>query len=219
MMVEKTPQNLLNIAAVTSATRALGPGVRSALWVQGCPFRCPGCIAPEWVLDEPARLATPEELVDELLADPSVTGITFSGGEPMLQAAGLAEVVRLARQVRDVDVICFSGYQLEDLRSQPPNHAVSTFLSQIDVLIDGPYIAALNDNQGLRGSSNQRIHYLTPRLITYFLEEAPRRAEINIKDGQAFLVGVPPKGMGQAFSVAMHEVQSNRYRLLEHERA
>jgi pyruvate-formate lyase-activating enzyme len=30
-------------------TRALGPGLRSAVWVQGCPFRCTGCIAPDWI--------------------------------------------------------------------------------------------------------------------------------------------------------------------------
>jgi pyruvate-formate lyase-activating enzyme len=39
----------LNIAATCQATYALGPGLRSAVWVQGCPFRCPGCISPDWV--------------------------------------------------------------------------------------------------------------------------------------------------------------------------
>ncbi len=92
-------------------------------------------------------------------------------------------------------------------------------LAEIDVLVDGLFIAALNDNQGLRGSANQRIHYLTPRLNTYFLEEIPRRAEIQMQDGQAFLVGVPPKGMGIAFSSAIQKFRSQRHRLVQNERS
>ncbi len=157
--------------------------------------------------------------MDILLEDPNTTGITFSGGEPFRQSRGLAEVARLARRRRDVDIICFSGYQLEQLRKDPPNPWTDMLLSQLDVLVDGPYIAALNDNKGLRGSVNQRIHYLTPRLSTYFLEETPRKAEIQVQDGQAFLVGVPPKGMGIAFSAAVQRFKSKQYRLVQHERS
>src|SRR5512146_912679 len=99
--------SVLNVAAICPTTRALGPGVRAVVWVQGCAFHCPGCIAPDWIPIRPARLVKPEALAEELLADPEVTGLTFSGGEPMLQASALARLARAARNMRDVDIICF----------------------------------------------------------------------------------------------------------------
>jgi anaerobic ribonucleoside-triphosphate reductase activating protein len=212
-------KNSLNIAATCQSTSALGPGIRSVVWVQGCPFNCLGCISPDWIPNRLARRMTPGELADELLSDPSVSGITISGGEPMQQAAGLAETVRLIRRRREVSIICFTGYRYEDLFDRPPSPGVNLLLAQIDVLIDGPYIARSNENRGLRGSSNQRIFYLSSRLSSYFLEESPRRAEIQIQEGQAFLVGVPPRGMSAAFSSALHQLEAADFRMVTHERS
>jgi len=184
---------VLNVAAICQATRLLGPGWRAVVWVQGCPFTCPGCIAPNWIPIRPARLVNPEELVDELLADPRVTGLTFSGGEPMLQADALAILARAARFRRpSLDIICYTGYHRSQLERFPPSPGVDALLDQLDVLIDGPYVAHLNDNLGLRGSRNQRIHYLTNRIKPSDLENAPRRAEVRLAGGQPVLVGVPP---------------------------
>ncbi len=69
--------DVLNVAAVCPSTRSLGPGVRSVIWVQGCFFRCPGCIAPGWIPIQPARMVPLDKLVEELLVDPAVTGLTF----------------------------------------------------------------------------------------------------------------------------------------------
>ncbi len=209
---------ILNVAATNPATRALGPGLRAVVWVQGCFFRCPGCIAPDWIPLKPARLVKVEELVDELLANPSVTGLTFSGGEPMLQAAGLARLARLARARRDVNVICFTGFTLSLLKHTPPGPGIDDLLEQVDVLIDGPYIEQLNDNRGLRGSTNQQIYYLTERLKGLDLQSAPRAAEVRIEDGAAMLVGVPPKGLGEAFNQAADLASRLKGRLLHYER-
>ncbi len=210
--------DILNVAATCPATNALGPGLRAVVWVQGCVFHCPGCIAPDWIPIRPARLVQPEILVAELLADPRVRGLTFSGGEPMLQAAGLARLARLAREQRDLDVICFTGYQKSTLENSPPGPGVADLLDQIDVLIDGPYIARLNDNRGLRGSSNQRIHYLTGRLAGFKLDDISRRVEIKLSDGQALLVGVPPVRLGDAFNQAIDRVNQMQMELLDYER-
>ncbi len=185
-------KNNLNVAHLTACTNNLGPGDRAVLWVQGCPHRCPGCVAPEWLPFETARLVSPLDLVDELLAYPSVTGLTFSGGEPMWQALALANLARIARERRQLDIICFTGYRLEQLMKHPPSEGVSDLLRQIDVLIDGPYIHSLNDNTGLRGSSNQRIIHLTEKLKHLHLEKYPRRVDITIGSGQIMMVGIPP---------------------------
>jgi len=185
-------------------TRALGPGWRSVAWVQGCPFSCRGCIAPDWIPQTPAREADPAELAAELLADPAITGFTFSGGEPMAQAEGLAQVITIARRQRDLTLICFTGYRLAQLHSRPPGPGVAELLAQTDVLIDGRYVAARNDGRGLRGSSNQRVHFLTGRLrhVEAELTTGPRRTEIRLRYRSALLVGVPGPGVQAAFDLA-----------------
>jgi anaerobic ribonucleoside-triphosphate reductase activating protein len=212
------PASVLNVAAVCPATRALGPGVRAVVWVQGCPFHCPGCVAPEWIPIRPARLVRPEDLLEELLADPHVTGLTFSGGEPMLQADGLARLARLARSRRDLDIICFTGFPRSQLEKTPPGPGVKELLDQLDVLIDGPYVARLNDNYGLRGSTNQKIHFLTRRLSQFDFETQPRKAEIHLLDGQALLVGVPPIRLNEAFQHAIDHANLLKWELLRYER-
>jgi anaerobic ribonucleoside-triphosphate reductase activating protein len=183
-------------------TRALGPGLRSVVWVQGCPFRCRGCIAPEWIPEQPGREVRPADLAAEMLADPGVTGLTFSGGEPMAQAAGLAAVIEIARGQRDLTLICFTGYRLAELRDRPPGPGVAELLAQTDVLIDGRYVAASNDGRGLRGSYNQQVHMLTGRLADAAagLAGGPRRAEIRLRDRSALLVGVPDQAVAEAFA-------------------
>jgi anaerobic ribonucleoside-triphosphate reductase activating protein len=185
--------DVLNVAATCVGTRALGPGYRAVVWVQGCPFRCRGCVAPEWIPDRPARLVDVRELAAELLADPDVDGLTFSGGEPMAQAAGLARLARAVRAERDVSVICFTGYTEARLRSRPPSAGVAELLAEVDVLIDGQYVDRLDDGRGLRGSSNQVVHHLTDRLRDsgYDFDDRPRTAEIRIGEREVTLVGVP----------------------------
>jgi anaerobic ribonucleoside-triphosphate reductase activating protein len=219
MAAQNSKKNLiLNVAAVCTATHALGPGLRAVVWVQGCPFHCQGCIAPDWIPFSPARLVNVEELVEELLSNSEISGLTFSGGEPMKQAAGLASVARLARRQRDLNIICFTGFKIEKLLKTPIDPAVQDLLSQVDVLIDGSYLARLNDNQGLRGSSNQRIHHLSLQLKDYDFETSPRQIEMQVDEGQILMVGVPPAGMDVAFKEAVDSIQKKGLDLVKYER-
>jgi anaerobic ribonucleoside-triphosphate reductase activating protein len=196
----------LNVAAISRSAHSLGPGERAVIWVQGCPFHCQGCIAPDWIPFRPARLVSPEHLAEELLSSATISGITFSGGEPMQQAAGLAALARVARENRDLNIICFTGYRYEQLLKNPPSRDVMALLEQIDVLIDGPYVASRNDGIGLRGSSNQRIIHLTERLRTSDLEASPRQVEIHIEDGELAIVGIPPRGLQHTLNTAIQSL-------------
>ena len=190
----------INIANILKRTYALGPGPRAVIWVQGCPFHCPGCIAPGWQAFSGGTRFTPEEIVAYLVTD-ETQGLTFSGGEPMLQAEGLAEVAYKALQKKPkLDIICFTGYRYETLLERPPNEVVSRLLSLVDVLIDGSYVSELNDAIGLRGSSNQRVLHLTDRLKEYSLEEGCRQIEMIIEDDILTFVGMPSPEMGSALA-------------------
>jgi anaerobic ribonucleoside-triphosphate reductase activating protein len=190
------------VAETCVGTRALGPGIRSVAWVQGCPFRCAGCIAPDWIPVAGGRRVPVTDLASELLADPGVDGLTFSGGEPMLQAAALAALARRARAERDLTLIVFTGFRLAELRRRPPEPGVPDLLAQADVVIDGRYVASRNDDRGLRGSDNQQVHLLTGRLAEYHAELAagPRRTEIRLRPTSALLVGVPGAPAARAFA-------------------
>ena len=185
----------LNLAAICPKTQALGPGHRAVIWVQGCPFRCKGCISPQWLPIIPVSEYQPNALAESLLGDPEITGLTISGGEPIIQASALAEFIHHARTLRDIDVIMFSGYYFENLLAFPEISPVQRLLRLVDVLIDGPYDEKQNHNLGLRGSSNQRFIHLTDRLRGYDFKQRSRQTEIHISDGEILFVGVPPTGV------------------------
>jgi len=199
--------DVLNIAAIDLADELLGPGLRGVVWVQGCPFDCAGCVAPSWIPFTPARSWTPAALAAALVR-PGVTGLTFSGGEPMAQAGGLAATIRAARAActapAGLSLVCFTGYRLERLRADPPSPGVADLLAEVDVLIDGLYVARRNDGRGLRGSTNQRIHHLTGRLRPsgYDFERRARTAEVRIYADRLRLVGIPPAGLLDALEPA-----------------
>lgn len=199
----------LNVAKVEIVEGLLGPGLRGVVLVQGCLRRCPGCVAPEWQTRKSAQFIQPEALADHLLSVHGMSGLTFSGGEPMLQAAGLADLVRRVQSQREITVICFTGYWLESLRRRPPAPGVADLLAVTDVLIDGPYEEALNDDKGLRGSSNQRIHFLTPTLQSWAADFAdrPRRAAVYVEDESIHLIGVPPLQMVEAVEQVLYQMR------------
>ena len=195
----------LNIASIAACTHALGPGARGVVWVQGCPLNCRGCLAPNWIPFVPATPLTPEDVLEQLDLE-RITGLTFSGGEPIEQAAGLAQLARLARQKKELDLICFTGYRYERLLADPPNAGVVELLAEVDVLIDGPFVQALAGSVGLRGSSNQRIIHLSPRLKEYDLESDQRKIEITISDGELAFIGIPTPSVLLALQKASHTV-------------
>ena len=125
----------------------------------------------------------------------------------MEQAAGLAALVRLARQKKDLNLICFTGYRYERLLTNPPNAGVRELLAEVDVLIDGPFIQSLNDSMGLRGSSNQRVIHLTTKLKDHDFETASRTIEITVRDGELAFVGIPTPGVLTALQMANVDVE------------
>ena len=96
--------NLLNICR--TGTKALGPGLRYVLWVQGCPFSCPSCLTPEG-REIHAKLMTQTEIIaQDIINNPVIDGITISGVEPFLQASSFQDIVNRVRIVRpDFNVI------------------------------------------------------------------------------------------------------------------
>ena len=148
----------LRIAGVASESIVDGPGLRYVVFVQGCPLQCKGCHNPQTHDPEGGAVADIAQILAEIDANPLLSGVTFSGGEPFDQAEQLWE---LAEQVkaRGLHLLIYSGYTFERLRDMARRDAaVLHLLTVADVLIDGPYMEDQRDlTLQFRGSRNQRI--------------------------------------------------------------
>ena len=145
-----------------------GPGIRFAVFVQGCSHHCPGCHNPEALSLSGGRDVSLGELYERIEGNPLLSGITLSGGEPFEQAEPLIELAQWVRSLKRVDkqgealrpltIWAYSGYTFEELCASIPNPAALRLLELCDVLVDGPFI---QDQQSYlliwKGSANQRI--------------------------------------------------------------
>lgn len=180
-------KDLLNIHALLPVSQTNGPGQRAVIWLQGCPIRCPGCFNPETHDTAPRQLMTPEQLWEWVNSIHDLEGITISGGEPLFQAEPLAAFLRLVRLNSNLSVILYSGYTIEQIRQLPHGEEV---LSLIDILIDGPFEQDKPANDGIRGSTNQRIHFLTDRYSIADLTPQQRCEFVITPDGMVVQTGI-----------------------------
>lgn len=185
----------LRLGRFVERTEVLGPGRRALVVVQGCHLRCRGCVAPQTHALNGGTEVRVEDLAARLVGLGDIAGVTFTGGEPFLQAAALAHLVDRVREARPgLSTMSFSGYRLEWLR-RSGSAAQRRFLERLDLLVDGPYVARLHQPLRWRGSSNQRLHALTPRHRSELTgsPDVPAGLEISIDAGLGVeWVGVPP---------------------------
>ena len=133
-----------------------GDGLRVVLWVAGCNHCCKGCQNPiTWdaagglLFDEAAK----QEIFEQLDKN-YISGITFSGGDP-LHPANRADVRNLAREIREKypnkTIWRYTGYTWEEIAQQP-------IMQYLDVVVEGPFILERRDVKLLwKGSDNQRV--------------------------------------------------------------
>jgi anaerobic ribonucleoside-triphosphate reductase activating protein len=173
---------LLNLHRIVDTTAAEGPGLRCAVWTQGCSVRCPGCFNPQTWTTRGGTLLPWPELVSRVLAIDDIEGVTLLGGEPFDQPAPLGEFASAVREA-GLSVMTFTGHVLEEL---PP----SKLLDSTDLLVDGPFLADRPEtSRPWVGSVNQRFHFLTGRYDESIFT-TPNRLELTIApDGAIELNG------------------------------
>ena len=145
-----------------------GDGIRVVLWVSGCTHNCKNCQNPQTHDPEsgiPFDSAAKEELFS-ILKDKYISGITFSGGDP-LHPSNIAKVVSLILEIRETfpekTIWVYTGRCIEDLIYNASivgeyGRLDRLILENIDVLVDGPYIEELSSVEyHWAGSTNQRV--------------------------------------------------------------
>jgi anaerobic ribonucleoside-triphosphate reductase activating protein len=137
----------MRILNIIKQTMADGPGIRNSIYVAGCGHHCPGCHNPQSWDFNGGREMTIEEILDEVVEDG--IDITITGGDPFYQETDLLALLERLYALRK-NVWVYTGFTYEEIKDSP-------CMKFINTLVDGPYIEALRDTSGFKGSTNQRI--------------------------------------------------------------
>jgi pyruvate formate lyase activating enzyme len=143
-----------------------GPGIRTTVFFQGCPLQCIWCQNPEGIpqlLDKPdgqpehagIRKYTVDQLMEEVMKDrafyeESGGGVTFSGGEPLMQTAFLIEMLNALKKENIHTAIDTSGYAPEAIFREVVNLA--------DMVLFDIKIIDNSKHELYTGTGNKLIH-------------------------------------------------------------
>jgi len=146
--------NKISILNIVHDTTVDGPGFRTAIYGAGCAHGCRGCHNPQsWDIKNGTYYSV--EALLEIVREGEFSNVTFSGGDPLFQVDGFAELARLIKQETNKNIWCYTGFLYEQVVN---SEKLSRILPFIDVIVDGRYVSALRDEDlPFRGSSNQRI--------------------------------------------------------------
>lgn len=132
-----------------------GEGLRTVVFFAGCPHQCLGCHNPDsWKMSNGSHMSI-EEILAEIKSNP-MNDVTFSGGEPFIQAKKL---VTLAKGVKKLgkNIWIYSGFTYEEIINAKDPYRPE-LLEICDVLVDGRFELEQRDlSLTFKGSSNQRI--------------------------------------------------------------
>lgn len=164
-------------SAIRDFDVANGPGVRVSLFVSGCSHKCEGCFQPETWNPKYGDLFLDKDLdhILKSLKPDYIDGITILGGDPLM-IYNIEKVEQIITRIRNKysrrkTIWLYTGFTLDDIISDinfiyneglmpPPMdiNIMKSILSNIDYLVDGPFILDKKDMRlQFRGSSNQRL--------------------------------------------------------------
>ena len=146
----------IRIAGTVNDSIVDGPGLRFTVFTQGCPHGCPGCHNPETHDPTGGREEDTEALIEKMDKNPLLSGLTLSGGDPMLQPEACLELAKAAHQ-KGLNVWLYSGYTWEEL-TEEKDPARMALLGETDVMVDGRFMLEQRSLElDYRGSRNQRL--------------------------------------------------------------
>ena len=180
--------------SILYGSRANGPGVRTAVWMQGCSIHCEGCSNPKTHAFDAGTEIAPELLAINAIrfSSQNTTGITISGGEPTQQPEALLAFVLTVKRHRPWwSIGLFSGRTVAELYTEVSEWPAIERL--IDWGVFGPYRRDLPPapDQRFVSSSNQRLVLLSSRHAVEDFSELQAEFMID-KDGLTTITGFTP---------------------------
>lgn len=121
-----------------------GPGVRTVVFLQGCDIRCEGCQnRSTWDISKGEQVAV-EQLAATLKKHCHNKKVTISGGEPLMQADALLELVK---QLDGFDIAVYTGHELKDVPKELLEHInyikTGSFVKSLKTTVT-PYVGSTN---------------------------------------------------------------------------
>ena len=145
----------LRISGIVNDSIVDGPGLRYTIFTQGCPHNCPGCHNPQTHDYKGGRKMSIKKIEKEIKDNPLLYGVTFSGGEPFIQAKLLLPIAKYVKE-QGLELASYTGFLYEELISGKIPYA-KELLSFIDILIDGKFVLSQKSmDLRFKGSRNQR---------------------------------------------------------------
>jgi anaerobic ribonucleoside-triphosphate reductase activating protein len=180
----------LRIAHIEPESEVNGPGTRMVIWFQGCSINCPGCFNPEFQSFEDGQIMQTSEILSRILENQeTIEGITFSGGEPLLQAEGFFALCQKISEETNLGMILLTGYNWQQITHNP---TFSRILELMDLIIAGPYDQNQRQANHLVGSRNKTLHFLTDRYSPNDLQNLAETEVIIDHEGNISISGIDP---------------------------
>lgn len=144
----------LRLSGIINESIVDGPGLRFVIFAQGCPHHCIGCHNPQTFDPNGGYEEEIDEILQKIKSNPLLQGVTFSGGEPFMQAKNFSFLAKKIHEM-NLNVMSYTGYLFEDLLKKPD---FKELLQNVDILVDGPFIKEKKNLMlKFKGSENQRI--------------------------------------------------------------
>ena len=150
--------NAVRVAGIVNDSIVDGPGIRLAVFAQGCSHNCPGCHNPHTHPFDAGKNVSIDEIMQMINKNPLLDGVTLTGGEPFEQASSFAVLARMVKD-KGLNVVTYTGYTWEQIiENMQKREGWHELLANTDILVDGPFdISRKSLNLRYRGSSNQRV--------------------------------------------------------------
>lgn len=148
----------IRLAGIAYESLVNGPGMRRVFFSQGCKHNCKGCFNPDTHDFNGGEEKDMDELLKDVLCNPIIKGVTFSGGDPFERADKFSYMAKILKD-NNKNIWCYTGYTFEEIMNNIENNeGWKDLISNIDILVDGKFEEDKKE-EGLkfRGSSNQRI--------------------------------------------------------------
>lgn len=145
---------ILRLAGIVNDSITDGPGLRLAVFLQGCPRRCEGCHNPSALDFDGGYDMSDAEILSMVKNNPLLSGVTLTGGEPFCQAERL---MPLAKNIKEqaLELAIYTGYTFEQVLG---SDKMSALAELADIIIDGEFVLAERDiSLKFKGSRNQRV--------------------------------------------------------------
>lgn len=157
----------IRLAGIAYESLVNGPGIRRVYFSQGCKHACKGCFNPDTHDFNGGEERNMDELIADVLSNPMLKGITFSGGDPIEQAEKFAYMAKNFKKA-NLNIWCYTGYNFEEILERSKERVdIKELINNIDVLVDGKFeIENKKDGLKFKGSTNQRIIDVSKTLKT-----------------------------------------------------